>query len=83
MIKKGYKEPGVDLVAPIEELDEKIKGFVASNADVSTNKEYKLTLLKRELTSRVGTYALRIFWLGSDINKETYESITVDLNVLE
>ncbi len=83
LIKKGYKEPGVDLVAPIEELDEKIKGFVASNADVSTNKEYKLTLLKRELTSRVGTYALRRFWLGSDINKETYEWLTGDVKVLE
>ena len=41
------------LQTSIEKLDTKIKKFVDSNANIETNSEYKLTLLKRELISRV------------------------------
>ena len=87
LIKETYVEPGKDLVPSIEELDNTIKeAFV----NVSTKEEYeatlkecKLTLLKRELISRVGEYGLRRFLLASDINKETFEWLTGDVKVLE
>ena len=83
LIKKTYVEPGKDLVPSITDLDTKIKEFASSNADLSTNSEYKLTLLKRELISRVGEYGLRRFLLASDINKATFEWLTGDVKVLE
>ncbi len=83
LIKETYVEPGKDLVPSITDLDTKIKEFASSNADLSTNSEYKLTLLKRELISRVGEYGLRRFLLASDINKETFEWLTGDVKVLE
>ena len=83
LIKQGYNEPGEELVPSIEELDTKIKEFVDSNANIETNSEYKLTLLKRELISRVGPYALRRFYTTSDVNKETYEWLIGDVKVLE
>ena len=81
LIKEGYQEPGTNLVPSLEELDNEIKTKYA-NADLS-NQDFKLTLLKRELISRVGPYGLRRFFLASDINKETYEWLTGDINVLE
>ena len=83
LIKEGYQEVGEELVPSIEELDTKIKAFVNSNANIETNPEYKLTLLKRELISRVGPYALRRFYLANDVNKATYEWLTGDVKVLE
>ncbi len=82
LIKEGYKEPGTDLVPSITELDEKIKQFASSNADLSTNPEYELALLKRELISRVGNYALRKFLNDSEGNKAVYEWLTSDLDIL-
>ncbi len=79
LIKETYKEPGEELVPSIEELDQKIKTeFV--NADLETNKEYELILLKRELINRVGDYALRRFLSASQENKEAYTWLTSDVN---
>ena len=61
LIKENYKEPGEELIPDITELDTKIKEFIDLNADLSANKEYELTLLKRELISRMGNYALKRF----------------------
>ena len=82
LIKEGYKEPGEELVPSITELDTKIKEFVNLNADLSTNKEYELTLLKRELINRVGNYALRRFLNDSEENKAVYEWLTGDVDIL-
>lgn len=82
LIKESYKDPGEVLVPSIEELDAKIKEFVASNADVSTNKEYELTLLKRELISRAGNYALKRFLGESEENRLTYEWLTGNVDTL-
>ncbi len=77
--KETYEDPGEDLVPSIEILDQKIKGEFA-NADLVTNKEYELTLLKRELISRVGNYALKKFLSASQENKEAYTWLTSDVD---
>ena len=82
LIKEGYNEPGEELIPSIDVLDQEIKTKFA-NADLEKNPEYKLTLLKRELISRVGSYALRRFYTTSDVNKETYEWLIGDVKVLE
>ena len=82
LIKETYKEPGEELVPSIEELDTEIKQFVNSNADLSTNKEYELTLLKRELINRVGKYALKRFLGESEENRLVYEWLTGDVDIL-
>lgn len=82
LMKEGYQDPGETLVPSIEQLDTKIKEFVASNADLSTNKEYELTLLKRELISRAGNYALKRFLGESEENRITYEWLTGDVDIL-
>lgn len=81
LIKERYKEPGEDIVPDIADLDEKIKNEFA-NADL-TNKDYKLTLLKRELINRVGPYALKRFLSESELNKEAYSWLTGNLDILE
>ena len=80
LIKETYKEPGTDLVPSLEQLDQKIKTEFA-NADF-TNPEYELTVLKRELISKVGNYALKKFLVESEINKNTYEWLIGDVNNL-
>ena len=82
LVKRTYKEPGEILVPSIEELNAKIKEFVASNADLATNKEYELTLLKRELISRAGDYALKRFLGESEENRLTYEWLIGDVDIL-
>ncbi len=79
LIKETYKEPGDDLVPSIDELDRKIKTEFAG-ADLATNKEYELTLLKRELINRVGNYALKRFLSASPENKETYTWLTSNVD---
>lgn len=81
LIKETYKEPGEELVPSIEKLDQKIKNEFA-NANLETDPEYELTLLKRELVDRVGNYALRKFLNASEENKETYSWLTSNLDVL-
>ncbi|MDE5630223.1 MAG: NPCBM/NEW2 domain-containing protein, partial [Bacilli bacterium] len=80
LIKETYKEPGEELVPSIDELDKKIKTDFA-NAEL-TNPEYELTLLKRELISRVGNYALKRFLGESEDNRTTYKWLTSDVNIL-
>ena len=82
LIKEGYKEPGTELVPTTTDLDAEIKEFVNSNADLSTNSEYELTLLKRELINRAGSYALRRFLNDSEENKAMYASLVNDLDTL-
>ena len=72
LIKGNYKEPGEELVPSIEELDTKIKAFVASGANLETNSEYEYTLLKRELINNVGNYALKRYLGASQENQETF-----------
>ncbi len=81
LIKEGYKEPGEDLLPSIEELDNKIKTDFA-NANLETNKEYELTLLKRELLDRVGNYALKKFLGASEENRTLYRWLTEDVDTL-
>jgi len=81
LIKEGYKEPGEELVPSITELDETIKTQFA-NADPATNPEFELTLLKRELISRTGNYALRKFLSESEENEATYRWLTGDIETL-
>ena len=82
LIKENYKEPGEELIPDITELDTKIKEFIDLNADLSTNKEYELTLLKRELISRMGNYALKRFLGESEENRLTYKWLTEDVDLL-
>ena len=82
LIKESYNETEENLVPSIQELDTKIKEFVASNADLSTNREYELTLLKRELISRAGNYALKRYLSEGEINKITYKWLTEDVDIL-
>lgn len=81
LIKETYKEPGEDLVPSIEKLDKKIKEEFA-NANLADNKEYELTLLKRELINRVGNFALRKFLSESQANEEAYTWLTSDVDNL-
>ena len=81
LIKSTYKEPGEDEVPQLEELDKKIKSEF-ENADLATNKDFELTLLKRELINRVGNFALRKFLSASEGNKATYEWLTGDVDNL-
>lgn len=81
LIKETYKEPGEDLVPSLEQLDQKIKTDF-ENANLATNKEYELTLLKREFISKVGNFALRKFLSESEVNEETYRWLTSDVENL-
>ncbi len=80
LIKEGYKEPGEELVPSITELDTQIKGFVSSNANLETNKQYELALLKRELISRTGNYALKRFIGTSKENEATFRWLISDVD---
>ena len=81
LIKSSYTEPGEDLVPTLIELDEKIKTEFA-NANLETNEEYELTLLKREFINRAGNFALRRFLSQSETNMETYKWLTENVDNL-
>lgn len=81
LVKETYKELGEDLVPSVAELDKKIKKEYA-NADLS-NKEYELTLLKREFINKVGPYALKRFLSESEENKKAYLWLTNNLDNLK
>ena len=81
LIKEGYKEPGEELVPSIENLDQEIKTKYA-NADLETNSEYELTLLKRELIDRAGNYALKRFLSTSKENEATFRWLTSNVDNL-
>ncbi len=80
LIKDTYVDEADRLVPSITELDNRIKTEFA-NADF-TNPEYELLVLKRELISKAGNYALKKFLGESEINKNTYEWLTGDVNNL-
>ena len=82
LVKETYQDPAEALIPSLEELNTKIREFVNSNADLSTNQEYELTLLKRELVSRTGNYALKRFLGESEDNRLVYEWLTGDLDIL-
>ncbi len=82
LIKESYKEPGEELLPSLSELDTKIKKFVSEGADLSTNKEYELTLLKRELVSKMGNYALKKYLGESEENRNLYRWLTGDVDIL-
>lgn len=81
LIKEGYKEPGEELVPSIENLDQEIKTKYA-NANLETNSEYELTLLKRELIDRAGNYALKRFLSTSKENEATFRWLTSNVDNL-
>ena len=80
LIKSTYKEPGETLVPEISKIDEQIKNEFP-NGDL-TNENYEKLLLKRELISNAGTYALRKFLSESTLNEEVYTWLTSDVKNL-
>ncbi len=82
LTKEGYGESEEKLVPSIAELDARIKEFIDSGADLTTNKEYELTLLKREFINRAGNYALKRFLGESEENRLVYTWLTEDVDIL-
>lgn len=79
LVTENYIEEMNRIVVSKAGLEKQIKEDFA-NENVEENKEFEHTLLKRELISRIGENALKIFLAKSSENRETYEWLTGDVN---